>query len=153
MADTYTQIYLHIIIAVRNRKCLIGRSWQDELFSYMTGIVQNKGHKMIRINGMPDHIHMLIGFHTTQSLSDLMRELKQYSTNWINSQDFYSEKFNWQKGYTALSCSRSSLDHVIRYIEDQEDHHMQRNFREEYIRFLEKYEIDFNENYLFKPVL
>lgn len=152
MADTYTQIYLHLIIAVRNRKCLIGRSWQNELYSYMTGIVQNKGHKMIRINGMPDHVHMLIGLHTTQTVSDLMREVKQFSTNWINSGDLIDQKFNWQKGYSAFSCSRSMLDHVIRYIENQEKHHDLYSFRDEYVRFLKKYEVSYNEKYIFHPV-
>ena len=152
MANTYTQIHLHIIFAVKNRESLIKKSWKDRLFRYMTGIVQENGHKMLQINGMPDHVHLLIGLRPTQSLSALMKGLKGKSSLWINREGLSKYHFSWQQGYGAFSCSKTHLPRVIRYIQNQDTHHRQKSFREEYIEFLEAFELDYDERFLFRAI-
>src|ERR1019366_2752694 len=149
MPNTYTQIHLHIIYAVKYRNALINNKWKDELYKFITGIVQDNEHKMIIINGMPDHTHMLIGMRPTQSLSDLMKEVKGSSSRWINEKGFAGNKFNWQSGYGAFSYSRSQLQTVINYIKNQEAHHQKKTFLQEYRAFLEKFEVPFEEQYIF----
>lgn len=148
--NTYTQIYLHIVFAVRNRQALIAFSWEEGLYQYITGIVQNKGQKMLAINGMPDHIHILIGMKPSCCLSDLVREIKKSSNSFINERGFSKYKFEWQEGFGAFSYNHSSLDHVIGYINNQKEHHKKRSFREEYIDFLEEYKIEFKNEHLFE---
>ena len=114
--------------------------------------VQNNGHKMLQINGMPDHVHMLIGIRPVQSLSDLMKQVKQDSSKWINQQGFVNGKFSWQAGYGAFSYSKSQLPQVINYIQNQELHHKKKTFQEEYLEFLDKFDIDYDERYIFKPI-
>jgi REP element-mobilizing transposase RayT len=149
MPNTYTQIHLHIIYAVQYRNALLNNKWKDELYKFITGIVQDNEHKMIIINGMPDHTHMLIGMRPTQSLSDLMKEVKGSSSKWINEKRFAGNKFNWQSGYGAFSYSISQLQTVINYIKNQEAHHQKRTFLQEYRAFLEKFEVPFEERYIF----
>jgi putative transposase len=149
MPNTYTKIYLHIVFAVKFRDCLISREWKNELYKYITGIVQNNGHKLIVINGMPDHVHILIGLKPDQSISDLMQDVKGSSSKWINEKGFTRGKFNWQQGYGAFSYSDSQLDNVIKYIENQEEHHKKKMFREEYLDILKSANVDYNEKYLF----
>jgi putative transposase len=149
MANTYSQIHLQFVFAPKFRASLIHSSWETELFKYITGVVQNNKHKMICINGMPDHLHMLIGFHTTQSVADLMQDVKAYSSKWINENKFTKSRFEWQAGYGVFSYSKSQLPDVIRYIENQKEHHAKKTFLEEYKLFLEKLEIDYNEQYIF----
>jgi REP element-mobilizing transposase RayT len=153
MANTYTQIHIQAVFAVQNRDCIIMPSWKDELYKYITGIVQNNKHKLLTINGMPDHIHILFGFRPTQSLSDLMQDIKGYSSKWINDKGFVKGKFSWQEGYGAFSYSKSELHRVINYIERQESHHKKTTFIEEYLEFLEEFEVDFDDRYIFKPVI
>lgn len=150
MANTYTQIHIHAVFAVRNRQSLIQTVWKDELFKYITGIITHNGHKLLAINGMPDHIHLLFGFRPDQSLSDLMRNVKRSSSLWINKQQFLSGKFSWQEGFAAFTYSRSQLKEVICYIENQELHHQKKSFSEEQRELLRLHGISFDERYLMK---
>jgi putative transposase len=150
MANTYSQIYIQIVFAVQNRNALIDLSWEDELYKYITGIIQNKNQKLISINGMPDHIHILIGMRPTCNLSDLVREIKKSSNTFINEKKFSKFRFKWQEGFGAFSYSHSQLGNVISYIQNQQKHHQKVSFKEEYLEFLEKFEIEFDGDYLFK---
>ncbi len=150
MSNTYTQIHIQCVMAVKFRKSLIQASWKEQLHKYMTGIVQNHGHKMIIINSMPDHLHLFIGFRPNQSLSDLMRLVKGESSEWINKQQFTPATFRWQEGYGAFSYSRSHVQTVTDYILNQEEHHHKRTFLEEYKQFLEQFEVEYDERYIFK---
>jgi REP element-mobilizing transposase RayT len=152
MANTYTQIHIQAVFSVQNRKCIIHETWKDELYKYITGIIQNNNHKLLAINGMPDHIHILFGLRPAQSISDLMQDIKGNSSKWINDKKFVRGKFSWQKGYGAFSYSKSDLPNVIRYIKNQPDHHRQTNFMKEYLDLLEKFEINYDDRYIFKPV-
>lgn len=152
MANTYTQIHIQAIFVVKNRQSLISNKWENDLYKYITGIIQNHGHKMLQINGMPDHIHLLFGMRPVQSLSDLMKQVKQDSSKWINQNGLVNGRFSWQAGYGAFSYSRSQLPQVIRYIENQKQHHKTKTFTEEYLEFLEKWEIDYHDRYIFKPI-
>ncbi|MBC7828859.1 MAG: IS200/IS605 family transposase [Chitinophagaceae bacterium] len=153
MANTYTKMHLQLVFAVENRISLIKRLWKDELYKYITGIVQNNDHKLLTINGMPDHLHVLIGMRPLQSVSDLMQNIKRDSSAWINNNKFTNGKFSWQEGYGAFSYSKSHLPDVIKYIENQEFHHKKKTFIEEYKELLEKFEISYDEKYIFKAVL
>lgn len=152
MANTYTQIHIQLVFAVQNRASLIKDSWKNEMYKYMTGIIQNKDHKMLQINSMPDHIHILIGLRPTQALAELVKVVKQESTNWINDQKFTPKKFNWQEGYGAFSYTKSDVPRVIKYIQNQENHHREIKFLDEYVEMLKVHEIDYDEKYLFKPI-
>jgi putative transposase len=149
MANTYTQIHIQAVFAVKYRKYTISKDWKDELYKYMTGIIQNNGHKLLQINGMPDHIHILFGMRPTQKLSDLMQQVKQDSTEWINSKGFEQGKFAWQSGFGGFSYSKSDLPNIINYIKNQEEHHKTVTFRDEYLKLLRDFDIDFNEAYIF----
>ncbi len=153
MANTYTQIHIQLVFAVQNRASLITDLWKEELYKYMTGIIQNKEHKMLQINSMPDHIHILIGLRPTQGLSDLVKVVKQESTNWINDKKFTPKKFNWQKGFGGFSYTKSDVPRVINYIQNQETHHRKIKFLDEYVEMLRAHEIEYDEKYLFKPIL
>jgi len=150
MANTFTQIYIHIVFAVQGRQSLIKPDWEDKLYKYITGIVQNKEQKMLVINGMPDHIHFLIGMKPSCCLSDLIREVKKSSNDYIKDNKFTKYKFNWQEGFGAFSNGHSQLDKVISYIINQKIHHMKKTFKEEYLGLLRKYQIKFEDKYLFE---
>lgn len=149
MANTYTQVHIQVVFAVKNRQCLIKKEWKDRLYKYMTGIIQHYGHKVLQINGVADHVHILFGMRPTQSLSDLMKQVKQDSSQWINESGFVRGRFSWQAGYGAFSYSKSAVPHVIRYIANQESHHSKQSFKDEYRSLLIDYGIDFKEEYLF----
>lgn len=149
MADTYSQIYIQIIFSVQNRKALIHESFETELYKYITGIIQNKGQKLIAINGMPDHIHIFIGMKPNCCLSDLVREIKKSSNSFINEKQFTKIPFYWQEGFGAFSYSFSHIDTVVNYIKNQKSHHQTKSFKEEYLEFLEKFEIEYKDEYLF----
>jgi REP element-mobilizing transposase RayT len=149
MSSTYSQLYIQIVFAVKGRQSLIQQVWEEELYKYITGIVQNKGQKMLAINGMPDHIHLLIGMKPSCNLSDLVREIKKASNSFINEKQFCQFKFEWQEGYGAFSYSHSALDNVIAYIGNQKEHHRKKSFHEEYVEFLKKFEVEYKEEYLF----
>jgi len=152
MANTYTQIHIHIVFTVQNKDCIISKQWKDELYKYITGIIQNNGHKLLAINGMPDHIHLFLGMRPTQSISDLAQDVKGNSSKWINQKRFVKGRFSWQEGFGAFSYSKSHVDNVIDYIKNQSIHHKKKTFIEEYHDLLEKFGIDFDERYIFKSV-
>lgn len=151
MADTYTQIHIHLVFAVKFRKALISPDWKDELFKYITGIVQKNKHKMLSINCMPDHMHILIGMRPSQSLSDLMQDIKGDSSKWINSKGFLRQRFAWQGSYGAFSYSKSQISRVMRYIENQQVHHKKQDFISEYKKTLERFCVSYDEKNIFKP--
>ncbi|MBK9582411.1 MAG: IS200/IS605 family transposase [Saprospiraceae bacterium] len=150
MAGTFSQIYIQVVFAVKGRECVIHTSWEEELYKYISGIVRNKGQKMLAINGMPDHLHFIIGMKPSCCLSDLVREIKKSSNDFINEKKFSKYKFSWQEGYGAFSYSHSALDNVIQYVNNQKEHHRKISFKEEYKEFLEKFEVEFREKYLFE---
>lgn len=152
MANTYTQIHIQTVFAVQNRQSLIGSEWNDDLYRYITSIIQNNDHKLLQINGMPDHIHILFGMRPIQSLSDLMKQVKQDSSKWINQNGIASGTFSWQQGYGAFSYSKSQLPRVIKYIQNQQEHHKMKTFREEYLALLETHDVNYDERYIFKPI-
>lgn len=153
MANTYTQIHIHFVFAVKFRQAIIHNDWREELYKYIAGIIKNNNHKLLAINGVSDHVHVLIGIRPAQSISDLMKNIKQDSSKWINTNKFLKIHFEWQEGYGAFSYSKSQLNAVVNYIENQEVHHKKKTFREEYIDFLEKFEIDYDEKFIFKELI
>jgi REP element-mobilizing transposase RayT len=150
MAKTFSQIYIQTVFAVSGRLSLVTSDFKEELHKYVTGIVTKQGQKLIRINGMPDHLHILIGLKPAKTLADLVRDIKSDSSEWINKKNLARGKFAWQEGYGAFSYGHSQLDTIVRYIENQEKHHRRRSFRDEYLTFLRKFEIDFKEEYVFE---
>jgi REP element-mobilizing transposase RayT len=149
MPGTFSQIYIQVVFAVRGRESLIALQWKDELFKYIAGIIKGKNQKPIIVNGMPDHIHAFIGLKPSTAISDIVRDIKNNSTNFVNEKKWVNGKFSWQEGYGAFSYSQSQIDSVYNYILNQEEHHKIKTFREEYIDFLKKFEIEYNEKYLF----
>lgn len=148
MSSTYSQIYIQVVFAVKGRHSLILQSWEEELYKYITGIVQNKNQKMLAINGMPDHIHFFIGMRPNCCLSDLIREVKKSSNDFVRDKRFCNG-FYWQDGYGAFSYSHSQLTNVINYIRNQKQHHKKRTFRDEYLELLKRFEVEFDLQYLF----
>lgn len=153
MANTYTQIYLHLVFAVQNRISLIHHEWKDELCKYITGIVQNNGHKLIAINGTSNHLHTAVGYKPHQPIPDLLQDIKGCSSKWINDMKFVIGKFNWQQGYGAFSFSHSHIDRIVKYINNQEQHHKRKTFHEEYLELLKKYDVIYNEKSLLSGCL
>jgi putative transposase len=152
MANTYTQIYIHVVFAVKGRENLISPRRKDELYKYITGIVTSYNQKLIAINGMPDHVHILIGLKPDMALSELVKHIKANSSRFINEQRWIAGKFEWQKGFGAFSYSHSQLTNVINYINKQEEHHKVKTFRQEYTEFLELFGVPFDSNYIFEDV-
>jgi REP element-mobilizing transposase RayT len=150
MANTYTQIYIHVVFAVEGRQSLIKLEHNNELQKYITGIVSGQKQKLIAINNMPDHLHLLVGIRPDVALSDLVRDVKAGSSKFINEQHWVMGRFSWQDGFGAFSYSRSQLGTVIRYIENQQKHHAKKSFREEYLTLLEKFGVEYDPQYLFK---
>ena len=149
MANTYTQLYFHIVFAVNGRDNLIAKTWKTELYKYISGIISNKNQKLLIINGMPNHIHLLIGTKPNCNLSDLIRDTKAGSSKWVNEKRLVKGKFKWQVGFGAFTLGQSQLPIIINYIKNQEKHHHKKTFKEEYIEFLKAYEIDFNTAFIF----
>ncbi len=149
MANTYSQIYIQIVFAVQGRQNLITKNHQEELHKYITGIVQKREQKMLTVYCNPDHTHLLVGLKPNITISDLVRDIKAGSSNFINENRWVKGKFNWQEGYGAFSYSRSQIDQVAKYILNQEEHHRKRSFKDEYLELLEKFEIEYDERYLF----
>jgi len=146
---TYSQIYIQVVFAVKGRQSLILPTWEVELYKYITGIVQNKEQKMLAINGMPDHTHFLIGMRPACCLSDLVREVKKSSNEFIKEKGFCPSRFQWQEGFGAFSYSHSSLDNVIGYIMRQKEHHKKQTFKDEYLMFLKNFAVEYKDEYLF----
>lgn len=149
MADTFSQIYIQIVFAVKKRECLIHQSWEEELYKYISGIIRNKEQKVLAINGMPDHIHILIGMKPSCCLSDLVREIKKSSNEFIKERKFSKYHFQWQEGFGAFSYCHSALDNVISYIQNQKAHHKKQTFKEEYKEFLIQFHVDHKDEYLY----
>lgn len=150
MPGTFSQIYIQIVFAVKGRNSLIHASWEEELYMFIGGVIRNKEQKLLAINGMPNHIHIFIGMKPSCCLSDLVREIKKASNQFIHDKKFSKYKFLWQEGYGAFSYSHSHIDNVIKYILNQKDHHKKISFKEEYYDFLQKFEVEFKDEYLFE---
>ena len=150
MAGTFSQIYIQVVFAVQGRQNLLQREWRQEVFKYMAGIIKNKGQKPIIINGVEDHVHVFLGLKPAMALSDLVRDVKNNSSNFINEHSWIKGRFNWQEGYGAFSYSHSQIEAVYHYIQNQEQHHIQQTFKEEYLDFLKKFEIEHDAKYLFE---
>jgi REP element-mobilizing transposase RayT len=138
------------VFAVKHRNGLIHTSFKEGLYKYITGIIKFHNHKLLAINGMPDHLHILIGMRPTQSISDLMQDIKGSSSKWINEKKFLKVKFEWQEGYGAFSYSKSQVNIIIDYIKNQEQHHANKTFQEEYLEFLKIFEVEYDARYIFK---
>lgn len=149
MAGTYTQIYIQYVFAVKGRENLLQKPWRDEVFKYMAGIIKGKGQKPIIVNGVENHVHVFVGLKPAMSISDLVRDIKNNSTNFINEQKYVDKRFQWQEGYGAFSYAHSQINDVYQYILNQEVHHAKKTFHEEYLDFLQKFEIEYDERYLF----
>ncbi|MBI5875725.1 MAG: IS200/IS605 family transposase [Deltaproteobacteria bacterium] len=149
MPNTYSQIYIQIVFAVQGRQNLIPKQHREELHKYITGIAQNREQKLLSVFCMPDHTHLLVGLKPAIAISDLARDIKAGSSNFINDKKWIYGKFNWQEGFGAFSYSRSQIDDVIQYILKQEEHHRKKTFKEEYVDFLKKFKIEYDEKYLF----
>ena len=150
MANTYTQIYVQIVFAVKGIKNLIAETHRDDIEKYICGIINNNKSKPLAIYCNPDHIQVLIGMNPSLSISDLVRDIKANSSRWINKNHWISDEFRWQDGYGAFTYSKSQLDKIITYILRQPEHHQKLSFKQEYLEFLKIYEIEFEERYLFE---
>ncbi len=150
MANSYTQVHIQFVFAVKYRAALIGNEWKERLYQYMTGIFQENNHKMLQINGMADHIHIFIGMRPHQSMSSLIQNVKTETSKWIKAKSLSSHPFAWQEGYGAFSYAKSQVDDVIRYIQNQEIHHRKEIFLDEYRKFLNAFEVEWDERYIFK---
>jgi REP element-mobilizing transposase RayT len=153
MANTYTQLYIHIVFAVKFRAALLQEEWDERLRHYITATVQNNGHKMLSINNMPDHLHMFVGLHPKQSISEMMQMVKGDSSEWINREKLTRQKFQWQDGYGAFSHSKSQIDGVVKYILNQQEHHKKVTFLDEYKKMLDDFGVAYDERYIFKEPL
>jgi putative transposase len=149
MSGTFSQIYIQVVFAVKHRDALIQAEWEERLYQYITGIVRNKGQKMLAINGIPNHIHFFIGMKPNCCLSDLVREVKKSSNDFIKENNLSRQLFNWQEGYGAFSYSHSQIDTVVQYIANQKEHHRKQSFKQEYIQFLHHFNIQYEERFLF----
>jgi putative transposase len=150
MSGTFSQIYIQLVFAVKGRESLISSTWEEKLYRYITGIIKQHNQKSIAINGMPDHIHILLGMKPSCCLADLVREIKKSTNQYIKENGLIKNKFRWQDGYGAFSYSHSTLNKVIDYIIDQKEHHKLRTFKEEYFEILKKFEVEHKNEYLFE---
>jgi len=152
MANTYTQLYVQLIFAPKGRKKMIPKTHKEEVQKYITGIIQDerRKHKLLAINCMPDHIHIFVGLHPAQSISNLVSDIKTASTKFIKKQSWMPYAFEWQVGFGAFTYSKSHIDRVVKYILNQEEHHRKKTFKEEYLDFLNKFDVSYNEKYLFE---
>jgi putative transposase len=150
MPGTFSQIYLQVVFAVKGRENLVSNTWKNELHEYIAGIIRGKGQKPIIVNGMPDHIHAFIGLKPVMPISDLVRDIKNNSSNFVNDRRFVKGKFAWQEGYGVFSYSHSHIGKVYDYILNQEEHHKKKTFKQEYLSFMKKFEVPFDEKYLFE---
>lgn len=153
MANTYTQIYIQVVFAVQHRQNLINKEKKEKLHKYIAGIIRNKNQKLIAINSMPDHVHIFIGMKPGIALSDLVRDIKNNSSTFINEKKWVMGKFNWQKGFGAFSYGHSQIDTVVKYIQNQESHHAKKTFKEEYLEILKKFDVEYDEKYLFDWII
>jgi len=149
MADTFVQAYFHLVFAVKNRDALIVKTWKNDLEKYISGIVQNNGHKLIAIGSMPDHIHIFIGYNINQTIPQLVEQIKTSSNHWIKRNNLTRFKFNWQNGYGAFTHSHQQIDFIAKYVLNQEEHHKKTSFKEEYNKLLQDFQIAYKDEYVF----
>jgi putative transposase len=152
MANTYSQIHIQVVFAVEARQCLIRAPFREEVQKYTTSMVTHRGQKLLAIYCMPDHTHLLIGLRPNMALSDLVQDIKRSSSSFINSKRWIVGRFSWQEGFGAFSYGHSQIPRVIRYVRNQEEQHARTSFREEYVRLLEKFEIEHDERFIFRDV-
>lgn len=145
---SFTQIYLQLIISIKYRECKLSGSFRPRLFQIMGGILNEYGHKPIIINGVEDHVHLFFRFNPKISLSDTVKELKRRTTVFINNEGYHAKRFRWQYGYGAFSYSQTQIERVYKYIARQEEHHKTMGFKKEYRIFLDKFKVEYQENYL-----
>lgn len=150
MADVFSQLYIQTVFAVKHRQALIHPEWEENLYKYTTGIIENRGNKMLAIGGMPDHIHIFFGLKPAESISELVREIKKSTNDYIKEQHFSPIKFDWQAGYGAFSYSRSHMDAVCKYILNQKEHHRKRTFEEEFLKILKDFEVEIGKKQMFE---
>jgi len=150
MANTYTQIYVHFVYAVKYRGCFIAPSWQQELYAYIIGVIEKRRHKVYAIGGMRDHIHIFVSMSPTQAISDLAQETKRASSLWIKERRLIDGNFAWQEGFGAFTYSKSQVDAVVNYINHQKEHHLGKTFNEEYLEFLDLFGVEYDERYVLK---
>lgn len=150
MANTYTRIYLHLVFAPFQRENVIPLKHKEELQKYTTGIIQNRKHKLLAINFMHDHVHILIGYQPAQPLTELLRDIKANTSKFINDNRWVIGKFRWQEGYGAFSYGYSQIDSIIKYIINQEEHHRKVTFKREYFGLLDRFNIEYDSKYLFE---
>jgi REP element-mobilizing transposase RayT len=153
MPNTYTQLHIQLVFAVKYREALIHKEWKGDLHKYITGIFQNNDHKMLQINSMLDHIHIFVGMRPHQAISEIVQNVKTESSKWIKAQKFCKSAFNWQEGFGAFSYSKSHVPNVIRYIQNQEVHHRKEAFLDEYRKMLRLFDIEYDERYIFKELI
>ncbi len=152
MANTYSQIYIQLVFSVQGWHSLIKEKWESQLYKYITGIIQNKGQKLLAIGGTENHIHIFINMQPNCCLSDLVREVKKSSNVFIKENKFCPFNFSWQEGFGSFSYSNSQIDTVVKYINNQKEHHKKKTFREEYLEFLQKFDVDYDEQYIFEDI-
>ena len=149
MANTYSKIYLHLVFAVKNRHALLAKEWRQEVFSYIAGAINERGNYCFNVNGYNDHLHIFFDYKSKELIQDLVREIKKSSNQFIKDKNFSKYKFEWQSGYGVFSHGYRERDLIINYIKKQEAHHEERTFKDEYLSLLQKFEIEFSDNYLF----
>ena len=152
MANTYTQLYVHVVFTVQDRLSMLKKEFQDRLYKYIIGILHNKKQTVIAIGGTEDHIHIFFGFTTTERVADLMQAVKRDSSKWLNENICAHKKFAWQEGFGSFTYSKTQIPNVVRYIENQEEHHKKKSFVDEYVDLLEKFEVKYDKRYIFKDV-
>lgn len=148
-SGTYTQIYIHLVFAVKNREAVLVPSIQDEVFKFIAGTINSMGHKTLAVNGISNHVHCFLGLHPMQSISELAKEAKRSSSNFINEKKWMPGKFEWQTGYGGFSYSRSQIDNVITYVKNQKTHHQKHTFKDEYLNLLHNFEVEYNPDFIF----
>lgn len=149
MANTYSQIYIHVTFSVKRHLPLLSKQWREELFKYITGITTSKKEILMQVNGVEDHIHILLCIKPTSVLSDIVRDIKANSSRFINERSWVKGKFEWQEGFGAFSVGHTQVGMVVNYIRNQEEHHRTKTFKEEYLQLLKENEIDYKEEYAF----
>jgi putative transposase len=149
MAGTFSQFYIHVVFAVKGRGNFLQKPWREEVFKYISGIIKGKNQKSIIVNGIKNHVHIFVVLKPSMAVSDLVRDIKNNSSNFINEKKWVNGKFSWQEGFGSFSYSHSQIEEVFNYIQNQEKHHLKKTFKEEYLEFLKKFEIDYDERYLF----
>ena len=153
MANTYHQMYIQAVFAVKYRKAVLHKDWRKDVFAVIGNLINETGCKTIIVNGVEDHVHCFLGLKPTVSISELMKTVKAKSSKYINDNNFLLDRFEWQVGYGAFSYSQSHINRVFKYIENQEEHHRKKSFKEEYLKYLDEYKIPFEERYVFEDLI